>query len=95
MHLIGLFDSIKVGRTEALVSYTSEDLLRIRNESGNSLLHVAVEHAQTKPRAKCSSTNPMTISEPLKPLVNPEILGNRLISLIIQLICTFNNTIKN
>ena len=48
MHLIGLFDSIKVGRTEALVSYTSQDLLRIKNEAGNSVLHIAVEHGQIK-----------------------------------------------
>jgi len=40
MHLIGLFDSIKVGRTEALVSYSAKDLINIRNESGNTVLHI-------------------------------------------------------
>ena len=48
MHLIALFDSIKVGRSEALVSYSSDDLLQLKNEEGQSVLHIAVEHGQIK-----------------------------------------------
>ena len=48
MHLIALFDSIKVGRSEALVSYSSDDLLELKNEEGQTVLHIAVEHGQIK-----------------------------------------------
>ncbi|CAG5088596.1 Oidioi.mRNA.OKI2018_I69.PAR.g11895.t1.cds [Oikopleura dioica] len=41
MHVIALFDSIKVGQTEALLSYEKADLEEIRDADGNSVLHVA------------------------------------------------------
>lgn len=62
MHLIGLFDSIKVGRTEALVSYSADDLINIRNDAGNTVLHIAVENGHLKLLDKIKSICPRLYS---------------------------------